>query len=496
MAARARRRVLPAPPAWRHYCVMAVCFGVALLVAARVVSLGVNEREFLLGQGEARSVRNEIMPAHRGVIYDRHGEPLAVSTPAVSIWYDPTRPLADAELRRLATALAFEPARLQQRLDRHRQRSFMWLQRRVSPQRAAAVAALQLPGVGFRREYQRFYPAAETTAHLLGVTNIDDEGIEGVELAFDEALRAVPGHKKVLRDRLGNNIKDLDYGAAPRFGRDLFLSIDLRLQYFAYRELKAAVVSHGAQSGSLVMLRPSTGEVLAMVNQPAYNPNRRVTDYARMRNRAVTDMYEPGSTVKPLTLVAALESGLFEPGSRIDTHPGWLQVGRKRIEDPNDRGVLSMAALLARSSQVGIAKVALELPVNDVHDLFARTGFGVPTGLGLPGEASGRLQPVREGDDVSRVTLAYGYGFAVTPLQLALGYQALANDGVLYPVSVLRRSAPPPGQRVFTAAAAAAVRPMLAGVVQDRGTAPQAPGGRLRGGRQNRHGAQGGARRL
>ena len=463
------------PPAWRHYLLLMVFASASAAVAARVVMLGVNEREFLTAQGDARSIRSEAMPAHRGVIYDRHGEPLAVSTPVTSVWVDPR--LATYSLEQtgaLANVLSLDAEKLGDLLLANRERGFLWLSRRVDPAVAEKVEALDLPGVSFEREYKRFYPAGETTSHLLGVTDIDDNGIEGVELAFDEALSGKPGAKKVLRDRRGNNIKDLEFLSPPRLGQDLHLSVDLRLQYFAYRELKAAVVAHKAQSGSLVMLKPDTGEVLAMVNQPAYNPNVRGATFAQMRNRAITDIYEPGSTVKPLTLIAALESGVYQSNSVVDTSPGYLQIGRKLIEDPLDRGELSFERILEKSSQVAIAKLTQNLPDEAIYNTFARAGFGVDTGLGLPGESSGRLSAARTRDEVSRAILGYGYGFSLTSVQLAQGYMALANAGVAYPLSILRRTAPPPAQRLFDAEAAQEVRGMLAAVVAPTGTAPQA----------------------
>ncbi len=463
------------PPAWRHYLLLLVFASASAAVAARVVMLGVNEREFLTAQGKARSIRTEAMPAYRGVIYDRHGEPLAVSTPVTSVWADPRLAIFSLEqTRALASILALDPKKLGDSLLANRSRGFLWLSRQVDPAVAKRVKALDLPGVGFEREYKRFYPAGETTSHLLGVTNIDDKGIEGIELAFDESLSGKPGEKKVLRDRRGNNIRDLEFLSQPRLGQDLHLSVDLRLQYFAYRELKAAVSAHKAQSGSLVMLKPDTGEVLAMVNQPAYNPNVRGASFAQMRNRAITDIYEPGSTVKPLTLIAALESGLYQSDSMVDTSPGFLQIGRKLIEDPLDRGELSFERILEKSSQVAIAKLTQTLPDEAIYNTFARAGFGVDTGLGLPGESSGRLSSARTRDEVSRAILGYGYGFSLTSVQLAQGYMALANAGVSYPLSVLRRAAPPPAQRLFDEEAAAEVRDMLAAVVAPSGTAPQA----------------------
>lgn len=470
-----RRAKLVAPPAWRHYLLVLAFASASAAVAARVVMLGVNEREFLTAQGDARSIRTEAMPAHRGVIYDRHGEPLAVSTPVTSVWVDPRLAIYSlAQTQALANVLSLDAKKLGDSLLANRSRGFLWLSRRVDPAVAERVDALDLPGVGFEREYKRFYPAGETTSHLLGVTDIDDKGIEGVELAFNDALSGTPGEKKVLRDRRGNNIKDLEFLSPPRLGQDLHLSVDLRLQYFAYRELKAAVSAHQAQSGSLVMLKPDTGEVLAMVNQPAYNPNVRGASFAQMRNRAITDIYEPGSTVKPLTLIAALESGLYQSDSLVDTSPGYLQIGRKLIEDPLDRGELSFERILEKSSQVAIAKLTQNLPDEAIYNTFARAGFGVDTGLGLPGESSGRLSSARTRDEVSRAILGYGYGFALTSVQLAQGYMALANAGVSYPLSVLRRTAPPPAQRLFDEEATAEVRDMLAAVVAPTGTAPQA----------------------
>jgi len=473
MARRASKFV--APPAWRHYFLLLVFAGGAIAVGGKVVSLGVAERDFLTAQGDARSVRIEEMPAHRGVIYDRHGEPIAVSTPVASVWADPRlATLTAGQQQQLAAALELDPLTLKQTLQQNRSRGFVWLRRRIDPAVAESIAAMKLPGVDLRREYKRYYPAGETTSHLLGVTDIDDQGIEGVELAFEGSLGGKPGKKRVLRDRFGNNIKDLEFLEPPRLGQDLHLSVDLRLQYFAYRELKAAVTAHNATSGSLVMLKPESGEVLAMVNQPAYNPNLRGASFAQMRNRAITDIYEPGSTVKPLTLIAALESGQYNNESVINTSPGFVQVGRKRIEDPVDRGALSFRGILQKSSQVAIARLTQELPERAVFDTFAQAGFGVDTGLGLPGESSGRLPFARTRDELSRATLGYGYGFSLTSVQLAQGYMALANGGVTYPLSILRRQAPPPARRLFGEEITAGVRDMLAAVVAPGGTAPLA----------------------
>ena len=470
-----RKAKVVTPPAWRHYLLLLLFAGASVTITAQIVVLGTNEREFLTAQGDARSVRTEAMPAHRGVIYDRHGEPLAVSTPVTSVWVDPRLAIyTPDQIAALAASLGLDAKKLGDSLLANRTKGFLWLSRRVAPAVAEQVAELDLPGVGFEREYKRYYPAGEITSHLLGVTDIDDKGIEGVELAFNESLSGYPGKKRVLRDRRGNNIKDLEFLEPPRLGQDLHLSVDLRLQYFAYRELKAAVAAHKAESGSLVILKPGSGEVLAMVNQPAYNPNVRGASFAQMRNRAITDIYEPGSTVKPLTLIAAIESGKYRSDSTVDTSPGYLQIGRKLIEDPSDRGELSFERILQKSSQVAIAKLSQSLADEAIYDTFARAGFGVDTGLGLPGESSGRLPFARTRDAVSRAILGYGYGFALTPVQLAQGYMALANAGVTYPLSVLRRNAPPPAHRLFDEDAAAQVRDMLSAVVATTGTAPKA----------------------
>ncbi|MEM7220134.1 MAG: penicillin-binding protein 2 [Pseudomonadota bacterium] len=467
-----KRTPPPALPVWRHALVVSLLVGAVVVVAGRVVQLAVDERDFLVRQGSARAVRIEAVPAHRGVIYDRHGEPLAVSTPVVSVSFDAREELSAQQAAQLADALGYARRELTDTLAAQAGKSFVWLRRRLEPSVADRVLALSLPGVGLHREYRRYYPAGASTAHLVGVTDIDDQGLEGVELAFDDSLRGENGSKRVLRDRRGRNVKDLATIAPARFGRDLYLSIDQRLQYVAHRELEAAVSSHGARSGSLVMLRPSSGEVLALVNQPAYNPNAIAREFDRMRNRAVTDTFEPGSTVKPLTLIAALESDAFDVDSRVDTTPGFITVGKKLIQDPGNRGVLDLGGVLQKSSQVGVSKIVLALPEDSVRDAFARAGFGRQTGLGLPGEAAGSLPAQR--DPLSRVALGYGYGFSVTPLQLAQGYAALANDGAAHPVTVLRhdRAAPPPPTQ-FEPDAARAVRQMLAGVVAPEGTAPE-----------------------
>lgn len=459
---------------WRHFAVVGTYLALTLVLAARVGYLNVTEHEFLKDQADRRSVRLEPIPAHRGVVFDRHGEPLAVSTPVVSVWLDPSRTeLAGDDVRRLAATLGLNPRGLAHRLERAAGKEFVYVKRRIAPEEVANVAALDIDGLHFDREYRRYYPAGETAAHVLGVTNVDDHGQEGVELAFDDHLKGVQGRKRVLKDRRGQTVKNLEYVSAAQIGENLELSIDLRLQFFAHRELKAAVRHHGARSGSIVMLDVRSGEILAMTNQPSFNPNDRL-EVGSMRNRAITDTYEPGSTVKPFTVIAALESGKFSRRSTVDTAPGYLRVGRKIVEDPTNRGVLTMTEVLAKSSQVGVAKVALALPDRAVFEAFSAVGFGEITGSGLPGEVSGVISDERLDSPIVKATMAYGYGLTVTPLQLARSYLTLATGGVQMPVTVLHQTTQPRGHRVLDRDAVTSVVAMMERVVDKHGTAPLA----------------------
>lgn len=472
--------------AWRLLLAVAVLLAVAAGVSARIAHLqSEQERSFLKQQGDARTVRTISIRPARGVIYDRRGEPLAVSTPVASIWADPGELDPDQpKFEQLAQLLEQQPAALRTRLRRDQGREFVYLRRQVSPVRAEQIAALGLPGVERQEEYKRFYPAGDVAAHLVGITNIDDQGIEGLELAYDHWLTGSQGRKRVLRDRRGRVVRDLEYLATAEPGHDLTLALDLRLQYLAYRELNRAMRSTRAQSGSVVVLDTHTAEVLAMVNAPTYNPNAPVRgSYERLRNRAVTDLYEPGSTVKPFTVAAALESGQYQPDAVIDTAPGWLRVGGNLITDPLNRGELSLEQIIARSSQVGITRIALELDDSLLRDLFARFGLGQPTGSGFPGETSGGLPMGERWPLIDRVTFAFGYGLAVTPLQLAQAYAALANRGLLRAPSLLKVSEPEPAVRVLAPEIAEPLVRMLESVVHEEGTAASAriPGYRVAG---------------
>lgn len=460
--------------AWRLLVAVAVLLLLAGGVAARVVYLQSDEeRSFLKRQGDARTIRMLSVQPARGVIYDRRGEPLAVSTPVASIWANPQRFEPDHPgVAELASLLDFDERTLRERIARHGRREFVYLRRQVTPARAEQIAALRVTGVNAQDEYKRFYPAGEVAAHVVGLTNIDDRGIEGMELAYDGWLQGSPGRKRVLRDRNGRVIRDLEHLATAEAGRDLHLALDLRLQYLAWRELTTSMRETGAESGTIVVMDTASGEILAMVNQPGYNPNAPVTaGHDRLRNRAMTDLYEPGSTVKPFTVAAALESGLFQADAVIDTTPGWVRVGRNLITDPIDRGELSLEQIIARSSQVGITRVSLELEDEMLRDMFARFGLGEPTGMGFPGETSGVLPVGGRWPVIDRVTFAFGYGFAVTPVQLVQAYAALANGGAVRSPSLLKVDQPEPAHQVLDPEIAATLTRMLESVVHDEGTA-------------------------
>ncbi len=464
--------------AWRFGSVVGVFLVVVGVLAWRLVDLHVVDQEFLRRQGDVRTIRVETVDAHRGMVTDRYGEPLAVSTPVQTVWANPSEmDPDDPRLTNAARLLAISEAELRSRIRRYGERRFIYIQRKVQPSLAREVMALQIPGLYSRREYQRFYPAGEVTAHVVGFTNIDGRGQEGIELSFNDWLQGEPGAKRVLKDNRGRVIDDLSLirGASP--GRDLSLSIDLRLQYLAYRELKAVVAAHGAHGGTLVMLDVDTGEVLAMVNQHSYNPNdRSQLSPERLRNKAITDLFEPGSPMKPITMAAALESGRYTLNSTIDTSPGYRRFGRFTIRDMRNYGVIDMTTIITKSSNVGISRIANDLGGDMVRDLYFRMGLGQATGIGFPGEAVGVLPAPPRWRPVEEATLSYGYGISVNALQLAQAYMVLANGGVRYPVSLLKLDEPPVGERVLSEQVTAQIRGMLREVVES-GTGRQAQPG-------------------
>ncbi|MBN4078962.1 penicillin-binding protein 2 [Gammaproteobacteria bacterium AH-315-C21] len=461
-----------APYSWRRYPVMFALFAVMAVLGWRAVDLHVFEREFLQAQADARHIRTVPLSAHRGIISDRRGRPLAVSTPVDSIIANPKQLLAEVEdFLPLAKALGIKPKRLRKMLEQNSEREFFYLRRHVNPADAQKVAELNMPGVDLQREYKRYYPDAEVTAHVLGFTDIDDVGQEGLERAYDDWLQGRSGKKRVLKDRYGRVVEDLGYISEPQAGNDLQLSIDRRLQYLAYRELKRAVKKHKARSGSVVMLDARTGEVLAMVNQPAFNPNDRSSMRGDWyRNRAVTDVFEPGSTLKPFTVAAALESGLFKVESQIDTTPGYWRVGANTIRDHRDYGVIDLPTLIQKSSNVGASKLALAISAEQLWSTLDAFGFGEVSGSGLQGESAGVLGEPWRWRDIERATIAYGYGVSVTPLQLARAYSALADDGMLKQVSFIKLDEAPIGKRVLSSKTVSDVRDMLSKVVLPGGT--------------------------
>ena len=465
---------------WRFYLVVAVLCSMLALLVGRVLSLQIldTERghEFLQNQGAMRSVRTAEIPAYRGVISDRRGEPLAVSTPVVSIWANPQVLKESERLAELAQALGMKLAALQDKLRRYGGKQFMYLQRHRVPADAREILEQRFKGVYGEREYRRFYPAGEVAAQLVGFTNVDDEGIAGLELAYNDWLQGVPGKKKYIKDLHGEVVRDIGVLQPAQPGKDLTLSIDLRLQYLQHRELQKAVTALSAASGSIVTLDAHTGEILAMVNYPVYNPNsRKGVKAASMRNRAMTDVYEPGSTMKSLTLVAALESGHYTPRTMIDTTPGRIRVGRKVYSDPRNYGDITLTRVIQKSSQVGVTKIALDLGHEPIWEVFNRFGIGHPAGTGFPGESAGRLPNRPRWHPTEKVSLAFGYGITTTPLQLARAYTVFANGGVQQPVSLLALEGELlPGVQVIAPHIAAQVLDILHAVTGEHGTARKA----------------------
>jgi cell division protein FtsI (penicillin-binding protein 3) len=471
---------------WRHRFVL-ICFALGVVVlAARAIDIQVVRKSFYQNQGDARFVREVALSAHRGAILDRNGEPIAMSSPVDSVWANPSVAVSEGAARyeSLAQLLEMPPPVLWAKIQEKAEREFVYLKRHVSPDVVGRIKALALPGIEFQREYRRFYPMGEVSGHLLGYTNVDDVGQEGLELAHDVILRGAPGSKSVIKDRIGNIIADVGGVREPRPGQDLVLSLDQRIQYLAYRELKTAVNKHQAKAGTAVVLDVRTGEVLAMVNQPTYNPNNRAAlggDAAR--NRAVTDLFEPGSTIKPFTVAQALQEGVVQPDTIMDTSPGTMQVGRHWVKDVHNYGVLDITGVIRKSSNVASAKMALAMEPRALYTLLHNVGFGELTGAGFPGEAEGVLVDRKTWRPIELATLSFGYGLSSNALQLAAAYAVFAADGLKRPVSLMRVNEPQAGTRVMDAQVARTVRQMMETVVSAEGTAVQAsvPGYRVAG---------------
>ena len=461
---------------WRSFAVLGLLMIGALALLARAVELQLVDREFLRGQGDARYSRVARISAHRGTLTDRFGEPLAVSTPVDAVWVNPHE-LSQAadQIPRLARALGKDKQWLARRVSSSLDRDYLVIARPVHPDLGARIKALEIPGVYLDREYRRYYPAGEVAGHVLGFTDLDDLGQEGLELAYDHWLGGEDGAKRVIQDSLGQVVEDVESIRPTRPGQDLVTSLDLRIQYLAYRELKSAIIANRARAGSIVVLDVTTGEVLAMVNQPAYNPNdREQIEAGRFRNRAATDIFEPGSSIKPFIVAAALASGRFNEQSLIDTSPGFIRVGIKIIEDKHNLGNIGLSEILEKSSNVGVAKVALTLAPERIWHTLSDLGFGQVTSSDFPGESAGLLSNYTHWRPIGIATLAYGYGLSVTPLQLAHAYATLGAGGLARPVSFVRVDGPIAGQRVLDERLTRSLTHMMESVVTSAGTGPLA----------------------
>jgi len=450
------------------------CLALAgMAIIWKLFSLQLVDGEFLQDQGDARTVRVEPLVAHRGMITDRNGEPLAISTPVKSVWVNP-RELAGNEpgIRQLAMAVQHDPESLLAQIRASAGREFLYVRRRIPPPEADNVLALKIPGVYARQEYQRYYPQGEVTAHVLGFSNVDDIGQEGLELAFDEWLKGVPGSQQVIKDRRGRIIRELNTIQPAQPGNTLELSLDFRIQNLAYKELKAEYIYRQARSASVVVLDVKTGEILAMANQPSFNPHNRgsLTDFSALRNRAVTDLFEPGSTMKTFTAVAGVESGLYDRSTLIDTRPGRMRVGRDYVVDRGyNYGEISLEEMLVKSSNIASAKIALAVGHERLRDVLLRVGFGESSASGFPGERGGVMPNHRVWHDIETATLSFGYGMSTSTLQLAQAYSVIANDGIRLPVTMLKGGNSMPGaleaERVIEQSVVSEVQQMLEAVV-------------------------------
>tara|TARA_R110001583_G_scaffold154899_5_gene306590 strand:- start:776 stop:2512 length:1737 start_codon:yes stop_codon:yes gene_type:complete len=461
-------------PVWRFALVLSVFLCLLIVVAGRMGYLHLVQQSFLAAQGEQRMVRDESIPAVRGDITDRNGEPLAVSSPVKSLWLNPK--LFDvANAPKLAASLGISANKLTRRLKRNRQQGFMYIQRHLPPEKADKVLALKLRGVFSETEYRRFYPASEVTAHVVGMTNIDGKGQEGLELAYDDWLQGTSGQQRVVKDLLGNVIKQLNVSAVAEPGNELKLTLDLRLQYLAYRELKAVVQVHKASWGSAVLLDARNGDILALVNRPSYNPNNRATLNAKdMRNRALTDVVEPGSIMKAFTVAAALSNGKYTADSVIDTSPGYMRIKYKTIRDHRNYGPMSLTKVITKSSNIGVAKLAHEMGAEKLWSMLHDAKLGQATALGFPGEAVGKLPYPQKLDKLGLATLSFGYGLSATPLQLAQAYTAFANKGCVQEARLIATNEQVPCDQIMPASVAKDMSEMLETVIQRGGTGTRA----------------------
>lgn len=456
---------------WRiYFFIFILSLGFSVL-AWRIIYLGTTKREFLTKQSDARSLRVVNIKAHRGIIMDRNGVLLAISTPVKALWASPQIYHATNEQEsELSNLLGIKINALHKKINNKKE--FVYLKRRISSNKAAKIKNLKIPGIFVQQEYQRYYPEGEITSQLLGFTDIDDQGAEGIELAYDQWLRGVNGKKEVAQDRIGNIIDELRVISEPLDGRNLVLSIDRNIQYLAYKELSNAVAQNEAEAGTAVVLDSTNGEVLAMVNYPSYDPNNRPKKRSNVfRNRAITDLFEPGSVIKTFSILTALESNKYKPWTKVDTNPGWLQIGNNRVTDPHGScGVITLTEILQKSSNVGITKVILSLPYNSLLNLLERVGFGSATYSGFPGEAIGSLPSNLNNRPFMIATLAFGYRMSVTAAQLAKAYSVIAAKGILRPITFLKTDTTPSGEQVIKKSLVSQTTLMLETVLKTGGT--------------------------
>ena len=471
-------------PPWRSRLMALLILGSFGVLIVRAFYLQTLHTDFLQEKGESRYRRDIEISASRGRIADRHGDVLAISTPMKSIWaIPPAATLTPVQTRQLAALLETDVKQLNHKLDTDK--TFVFLRRQIPPAVADQVAALKLPGIGQDKEYRRFYPTGEMTAHMVGFTGVDDKGLEGVELAFHSQLLGQPGSRSVIKDRRGQIVEDVGSIKPPQDGKDIRLALDSKIQYLAYSHLKQAIADNNAKAGGVVVLDVKTGEIVALANWPTYNPNNREgLSGSQLRNRAVTDTFEPGSTLKPFTIGLALDNGKVRSDTIINCAPGRLTIGSATIADAHPHGALTVAEVIQKSSNVGAAKIAAMLPAQKMWQMFDDVGFGQVPHLGFPGEVSGRVRPWKNWRPIEQATMSYGHGISVSLIQLARAYSVFARDGDLIPLSLTRLdSSAPGGVPVFSAKTAREVRSMLEMAVQPGGTAPKAqiPGYRVAG---------------
>lgn len=461
--------------AWRSRILGAILLLSFLGLVVRAIYLQGMHNDFLQQKGESRYSRVIEISAHRGMITDRHGEPLAISTPVESVWASPQgMDATPGQIKKLADLIRIDVKEVRKRIS-DQKRDFVYLKRHLPPDITAKVVKLNIPGIFLKREYRRYYPTGKLTAHMLGFTDIDDNGQEGIELGWQDTLAGKSGSRRVIKDRKGRIVEDVESILEPKPGQDIALSIDSKIQYLAYRELKHAMEINKAKAGEIVVLDTQTGEVLALANLPTYNPNNRVkTNSGRARNRVLTDVFEPGSTLKPFTVASALEAGGIKPDTIFQTAPGILTIGKATIRDSHREGPLTVEQVIQKSSNIGSAKIALTLPPQTLWETFSRSGFGASTGSGFPGEVKGKLRPYQTWRPIEQATMSYGHGIAVNLLQLARAYTLFSEEGKLKPVSLLKIDKPAVGEQVISRDTALAVSKMLEMVVRPGGTAPLA----------------------